>query len=85
MRRDFQPGDIVQHFKRQFVEDKDSMEYLYQIVAVAKHSETQELMVVYKALYGEKGTWVRPYEMFMGKVDKEKYPEVKQRYRFEIY
>lgn len=85
MRRDFQPGDIVQHFKRQFVEDKDSMEYLYQIVAVAKHSETQELMVVYKALYGEKGTWVRPYEMFMGKVDKEKYPEVKQRYRFEIH
>jgi hypothetical protein len=37
----------------------------------AQHSETEEWMVVYKATYGDKGTWVRPYSMFMGKVEVE--------------
>ncbi len=81
--RDLKPGDIVQHFKRELITDPSSKEYLYQIIAFAKHSETQEKMVVYKALYGECGTWVRPYDMFMGGVDKDKYPNIKQKYRFE--
>ncbi|MDD3222554.1 MAG: DUF1653 domain-containing protein [Clostridia bacterium] len=77
------PGDIVQHFKRQWVKDKSSSEYLYEILAFARHTETDEILVVYKALYGEMGIWARPYEMFMGKVDGEKYPDSEQEYRFE--
>jgi len=42
---------------------------LYEVMMTAQHSETEEWMVVYKALYGEKGTWVRPYEMFVEKVE----------------
>ncbi len=42
---------------------------LYEVLMTAQHSESGEWMVVYKALYGEKGTWVRPYEMFTEKVD----------------
>ena len=41
---------------------------LYEVLMTAQHSETDEWMVVYKALYGEKGTWVRPYDMFVEKV-----------------
>lgn len=41
---------------------------LYEVLMTAKHSETEEWMVVYKALYGEKGIWVRPYDMFVEKV-----------------
>jgi len=44
---------------------------LYEVLMTAQHSETEEWMVVYKALYGEKGTWVRPYDMFTEKVDVE--------------
>ena len=85
-------GDIVQHFKRETVEDKEhSMEYLYIIKAIATHTETNEKLVVYRALYKneEKGihfnAFVRPYDMFMGKVDHEKYPQIKQKYRFEKF
>jgi hypothetical protein len=42
---------------------------LYEVLMTAQHSETEEWMVVYKALYGEKGIWVRPYDMFMEKID----------------
>ena len=42
---------------------------LYEVLTTAQHSETEEWMVVYKALYGEGGTWVRPYEMFVEKVE----------------
>lgn len=41
---------------------------LYEVFMTAQHSETEEWMVVYKALYGEEGMWVRPYDMFMEKV-----------------
>lgn len=57
---------------------------LYLVEDVAIHSETREKYVVYRALYGDCGLYIRPYDMFTSKVDKEKYPDVKQEYRFEL-
>lgn len=82
--RSFNPGDIVCHFKRHTIENP-AMEYLYEIVGVATHSETREQMMVYKALYGEKGLYVRPLAMFLSEVDTAKYPGTKQKYRFELF
>ncbi|MBW6409551.1 DUF1653 domain-containing protein [Clostridium weizhouense] len=55
----------------------------YEVIDIAIHSETRERFVVYKALYGDFNTFIRPYDMFMSKVDKNKYPDVTQEYRFE--
>ena len=67
------PGDIVRHFKGN----------RYEILYFARDSETQADVVVYRALYGERGVWVRPKAMFMSAVDREKYPDAAQTYRFE--
>mgnify|MGYP001333930827 CR=1 FL=1 len=80
--REFREGDIVRHFKRE-LEDPKSKKYLYRIVSVATHSETREKYIVYKALYDDGGVYVRPYDMFMSEVDHEKYPDIRQKYRFE--
>lgn len=64
-------GSKYKHFKGNIVE----------VIAIAKHTETLEDMVVYKH---NDNTWVRPYSMFIERVDKEKYPDVNQEYRFEL-
>ncbi len=76
------PGKIVRHFKRE-LEHEGNM-YLYEIVGVAHHSETNEDLMVYRALYGEGKMCARPLAMFMSEVDHEKYPDIKQKYRFEV-
>ena len=54
------------------------------MIDIATHSETKEQYVVYRRLYGDGALWIRPLEMFLGEVDHEKYPDVKQKYKFEL-
>lgn len=65
---------IYRHFKGDY----------YLLCEVATHSETKEQYAVYRRLYGDGSLWVRPLDMFLSEVDREKYPEVKQKYRFEL-
>lgn len=65
---------IYKHFKGDY----------YMVEDIATHSETGEKYVVYRALYEDRKLYIRPYDMFISKVDKEKYPNVKQEYRFEL-
>jgi len=63
-------GKKYKHFKGNIIE----------VIAIAKHTETLEDMVVYTH---DNNVWVRPYSMFLERVDKEKYPNAEQEYRFE--
>lgn len=67
-------GRVYRHFKGK----------LYLVLDLAHHSETGEQYVVYKALYGDCKTYIRPYLMFASGVDREKYPDVKQEFRFQL-
>ena len=82
LERDIREGDIVRHFKREWVSE-DTSEYLYKVLAFASHTETGERLVIYQALYAPFKTCARPYAMFMSEVDREKYPDIRQKYRFE--
>lgn len=82
--RNFQIGDIVQHFKKETLDfNDDNNKYLYVIRGFAKHTETGEMLVIYQGLYAPFEIYARPYDMFNSKVDKEKYPNIKQEYRLE--
>lgn len=83
MERTFHTGDIVCHFKREL--SHEGTQYLYRIVGTAEHTETKEKLMIYQALYGDCLTYARPYGMFMSEVDHDKYPDIKQKYRFELY
>lgn len=78
----FRVGDVVRHFKREGV-SPESAEYLYRILAFAQHTETGEKLVIYQALYPPYKTCARPYSMFCSPVDRTKYPQAKQYWRFE--
>ena len=65
---------IYKHFKGDY----------YIVEDVATHSETKEKYVVYRGLYGVGELYIRPMEMFLSEVDIQKYPNVKQKYRFEL-
>lgn len=72
--RELKKKGIYRHFKGN----------LYLVEDVAIHSETMDKYVVYRALYGDNELYIRPYNSFMAKVDKSKYPKVTQEYRFEL-
>ena len=94
MERKFNPGDIVKHFKRETVSQEEletnPNKYLYEIIGTASHTESKEPLMIYKPLYvvdclNGQDYAARPLEMFMSEVDHEKYPDIKQQYRFELF
>lgn len=90
--REFKVGDIVEHFKKEICNSSNPNMYTYEIIAVtARDTDNYERMVVYKALYDMEDkdikygdVFVRKYDEFISPVDKEKYPDIKREYRFQI-
>ena len=72
--REIQINRVYKHFKGDY----------YLVVDVANDSETKEKYGVYRRLYGDGSLWIRPLDMFLSEVDHNKYPNVKQKYRFEL-
>ena len=72
--RELQIGRVYRHFKGDY----------YLVEGVANDSETGAPFVIYRKLCGDGGLWLRPLEMFLSKVEKEKYPDCPQEYRFEL-
>lgn len=68
-----EPMTVVKHFK--------GAQYL--VLGVAEHTELGDEFVVYRSLDGDRKLFVRPVDMFMSDVDKDKYPDVQQKERFE--
>ena len=58
---------------------------VYRVIGIGEHTETGEKLVVYHPAKGEKTLYIRPLEQFAGKVDKTKYPNTEQLYRFIRY
>jgi len=92
LERIFNPGDIIKHFKRdlELFEDPYNTKYLYKVLAIAKHTETEEDMLVYQAMYPPFGVFVRPMSMVNEKVPLERYSDsdkakIKNTYRLELY
>ena len=80
--RTIEIGEIYEHFKRPEGLPETDGGHRYEVIALAQHTETQEMLVVYKALYPPYAIFARPYTMFMGLVDIEKYPDCKKVFRF---
>ena len=83
------PGDVVAHFKRYSLNEEDfnSNKYLYRVIATnVIHSETRELYIVYQGLYSPFKTYIRPQDMFLSEIDKNKYPMEydKIKWRFKV-
>lgn len=72
--RDIEINRVYKHFKGDY----------YLVVDVAMHCDEQIPYVVYRKLYGDGSLWIRPKEMFLSEVDHDKYPNVEQKYRFEL-
>ena len=91
MQRNFKYGDIVKHFKREIMSEEEIKNnpniYLYKIIGTSRHTENKEELMIYEPLYETDCTKgvnyaARPLDMFMSEVDHEKYPNIKQKYRF---
>lgn len=72
--REIKIKGIYKHFKGNY----------YIVEDIGTYSETEEPLVIYRALYGNTNLWIRPLKSFLSEVDKEKYPNAKQKYRFEL-
>ncbi len=72
--QEIKPNRIYKHFKGNY----------YLVIDIAINSETLEKYVIYRELYGKSKLWIRPLKMFLEEVDHQKYPNIKQKYRFEL-